>query len=438
MNAAHSAPRHVARSIITPVRFICFTALALVLGGCRDGTPPTGPRVQPDLRPSFATLTAATNGKIAFMSSRNGGSIYLMNPDGSGLAMLPTTPFPMLPDWSPDGSKLAFARNGEISVINADGSGETALTTNALATHPSWSGDGTELAFGTIRDGNDEIYIMNADGSGQTNLTNHPSSDTEPAWSPDGTKIAFRSDRTGTTQIFVMNADGTAPTMLTNFIGLNDGPSWSPDGTKIVWHGTVTGSHLWVMNADGSAQTRLTNTVAILNFLPAWSPDGTKIVFSRLFSGGDTDIYVINADGSGETQLTSGPDRDFAPAWQRVPLDSDGDGVLDGADLCPNTPSGASVDVDGCTPQQSLSQLIAQVTALASGGTLTSNQAAVLKTTLTAALASIADGNRTAACGQLGAFINKVQALVNSQTLSAPTGAALQAAASATRVQLGC
>lgn len=35
------------------------------------------------------------------------------------------------------------------------------------------------------------------------------------------------------------------------------------------------------------------------------------------------------------------------------PTDTDGDGVTDGADLCPNTPSGESVDSDGCSASQS-------------------------------------------------------------------------------------
>ena len=34
------------------------------------------------------------------------------------------------------------------------------------------------------------------------------------------------------------------------------------------------------------------------------------------------------------------------------PTDTDGDGVTDGADLCPNTPSGESVDSDGCSASQ--------------------------------------------------------------------------------------
>ena len=30
------------------------------------------------------------------------------------------------------------------------------------------------------------------------------------------------------------------------------------------------------------------------------------------------------------------------------PMDSDGDGVYDGLDQCPNSPAGATVDVNGC------------------------------------------------------------------------------------------
>jgi hypothetical protein len=191
------------------------------------------------------------------------------------------------------------------------------------------------------------------------------------------------------------------------------------------------------MNADGSAKTRLTSTVADLNVFPAWSPDGTKIAFTR-FGSGNADIYVINADGSGEMQLTSGPAADFTPAWQPLPVDSDDDGVPNASDLCPDTPAGASVDADGCIPQQRIGQVDALIDALVSDGTLTADQAAGLTDKLAAALASMSGGRRTAACGQLAAFINQVGALVNSGALSPQTGTDLRAAASATRVQIGC
>ena len=44
-------------------------------------------------------------------------------------------------------------------------------------------------------------------------------------------------------------------------------------------------------------------------------------------------------------------------------------------------------------------------------------------------MASLASGNKNAASGQLGAFVNQVKALVKSGRLSAANGAALTAAA---------
>lgn len=46
-----------------------------------------------------------------------------------------------------------------------------------------------------------------------------------------------------------------------------------------------------------------------------------------------------------------------APAPQR-PLDSDGDGVIDANDQCPDTPAGASVDADGCSKKLSRTESI--------------------------------------------------------------------------------
>jgi len=51
-----------------------------------------------------------TNGKIAFVSSRDGNfEIYAMNPDGSGQTRLTTNPATDFdPAWSPDGRRIAY------------------------------------------------------------------------------------------------------------------------------------------------------------------------------------------------------------------------------------------------------------------------------------------------------------------------------------------
>lgn len=47
--------------------------------------------------------------------------------------------------------------------------------------------------------------------------------------------------------------------------------------------------------------------------------------------------------------------------------DADGDGVLDGADLCAGTPIGSSVGVDGCPTPATFASALTEVTGLFNG-----------------------------------------------------------------------
>jgi Tol biopolymer transport system component len=108
------------------------------------------------------------------------------------------------PDWSPDGTKIAFRflphcdyDENRIRVVDADGSGLVDLATRSgvQGFSPSWSLDGTEIAFSGSRgqsDRSEGVYVMNADGSGAGRLTPKSFGEAQyPAWSPDGKRIAF-------------------------------------------------------------------------------------------------------------------------------------------------------------------------------------------------------------------------------------------------------
>ena len=64
------------------------------------------------------------------------------------------------------------------------------------------------------------------------------------------------------------------------------------------------------------------------------------------------DLRAIRTDETDQNDLMATLSLVFglgaAPAMVKAEMDSDGDGVLDGADFCPSTPAGAGVDGSGC------------------------------------------------------------------------------------------
>ncbi|PWT94311.1 MAG: hypothetical protein C5B55_02930 [Blastocatellia bacterium] len=90
------------------------------------------------------------------------------------------------------------------------------------------------------------------------------------------------------------------------------------------------------------------------------------------------------------------------------------------------------------TPAEGLSNLISQIQGLVSAGVLNQGQGNSLIVKLEAAQASIASGNSNAACNQVGAFINEVDALIKSGRLTSAQGLQLIGEAETILGGLGC
>ena len=280
---------------------------------------------------------------ILFESERSGNrEIWLMNPNGSNPVNLTNHPVEEYwPCWSPDGTRIAYCREGQIYGMNADGSGQINLTNNPRGSgFPVWSPAGTAIVYQS--DELSEIYVMDDDGAGQTNLTHNPGLDAWPSWSPDGSKIVFHADRelvigdmatySDNPDVYVMNADGTGETCLTSHPGRDWLAVWSPGGTKIAFQSDRDGAgEIYAMNPDGSGQVNLTSNPGADGW-PAWSPDGTKIAFQS-YRDGNAEIYVTNAEGSGVARLTSNAATDSGPSWSpdgtKIVFESDRDGNLE-------------------------------------------------------------------------------------------------------------
>jgi Tol biopolymer transport system component len=250
--------------------------------------------------------------------------------------------------WSPDGSKLAFARStsngGSIGlwVMDADGSKQRSLTEVASAQSPAWSPDGRQIAFAGHGPGTDHdtLFVMDADGSGAQEIRGLPVEALSPSWQPvleeptptppapgtkangvivfqsqDGDVYEVESDGSGLRELFPASRDITQI-------------AWALDGNLIAWAGAVDGGYgIYVSAPDGSDARRLTDGAN--DGWPAWSPDGTRIAFS---SSSDpdasrcsrdaewnlicrTDLYVMRADGSELARITSDPAPEYDPEW---------------------------------------------------------------------------------------------------------------------------
>ena len=257
-----------------------------------------------------------------------------MDADGGNQENLSNHPLDdMDPDWSPDGTKIAFVSNrnigvNQIYVMDADGTNQIRLTDGPRRKQdPDWSPDGQQIAFSVHLDlhrhvdleDDDElprIDVMDADGKNRATLVGQASA---PSWSPDGGQIAFVRG-----EIHVIGADGQGLERVTHdFLG-GRSPSFSPDGRRIAYYsGREEFHHIYVVGADGKNRVRLTHNQEH-HFHPTWSPDGGAIGYA--VSDDDplsAKIHLMTADGKYIKQLSKVRDvtddqPDFSPVGLAV------------------------------------------------------------------------------------------------------------------------
>jgi Tol biopolymer transport system component/DNA-binding winged helix-turn-helix (wHTH) protein len=298
-------------------------------------------------------------------SSSEPSSIFLLGLQSSARRKLTSPPRgttgDYYPAFSPDGTRLAFARAVSFSatdlyVLPVAGGQPTRLTFDGLTIDGlAWTSDGREIIFSSrrggsfnslwkigsrggtpervsafgedvispavSRDGNrlaytrqlDDMNIWNftldAGGSvtSKTPLIASTFRDSDPDYSPDGRRIAFTSGRNGSFGIWVSDSDGGNPRLL--FDGgayVTGSPRWSPDGRRIVFDtrahdpARVGNPSIWTVDADGGEPRRLS---AAGDVAPSWSHDGAWIYFASTRSG-DLQIWKLPSQGGAAIQVT--------------------------------------------------------------------------------------------------------------------------------------
>ena len=235
---------------------------------------------------------------------RNGGTPWRltesMPPEHGGMVYYHTF------DLSPDGQALAYygKSGGEegIFVVPTTG-GEPRLLgqpTNEMksATVPQWSPNGSQLAYA---DGNDLNVVVVA--SGQSRKLADMRYGWEPytlRWSPDGKFIAaFGMVKPGLNAVFVVPSSGGELRQLTSAEEYKEGLQWHPEGQRLTYQLSRLDSATQQAYMDGREPTLLVNAPDIWDYIGIWAPDGHRY----FFVGGPT-MYLYD-ESTGETTEVS-------------------------------------------------------------------------------------------------------------------------------------
>ncbi|HUE87143.1 MAG TPA: hypothetical protein VMO26_13795 [Vicinamibacterales bacterium] len=196
-------------------------------------TEATGRYIHPGFAPDGRRVAVSVRqGPGAFEDS--GADLWVLDLDRRTRNRLTFAQSNLLPIWSPDGSRIAFARGfaGRLDILSvaADGSSEPqALLVGGGAYPASWSGDGRTIAYAEQND----LWMLSLDGGPTSSLfLRTPFNESAPRFSPDGRWVAYTSDKTGQSEVYVRPFRDPGTEEIVSAGGGRE-PVWAHNGSEL-------------------------------------------------------------------------------------------------------------------------------------------------------------------------------------------------------------
>jgi Tol biopolymer transport system component len=318
--------------------------------------------------------TPAVSPQIVFMTPVGSalvpgpGAIYeiaVINLDGSGFRQLTNDgKFKFLPRYSPDGTRLVYAKYSagqygspdaayDLAVYDLARGAETVITNDGHAQWATWSPDGSRISYLTQLQGG-TLWTIAPDGSNPQKVASPSGAINDlqwgdPSWSMDDWILfVVLQNVNGCVKVRIdkIRPDGSSRTQVTDggpncsVAGAEPSgdadPGWSAD-SKTIYSSLgfpvppangpgATERKLYAVSSDawypGKPETDLSlpSEPSCIEGVPRGSPDGQHILLFRLCFDTATPkggIYVTDTAGSYRTFITPGFGADWAPRLER-------------------------------------------------------------------------------------------------------------------------
>lgn len=226
------------------------------------------------------------------------------------------------PEFSPDGSRIAFVSGRGYSassehgnelqsvyVMDADGRNERRLTTDHDDTEPTWSPDGSRIAFvRSLPSSTDQQLVVVAVDSGEDTVVVTGSIWWEVAWLSDD-ELAYTEWGSGPTfDVRRVGREGGPSQVLVADLPF-EGPVWSPDRSKFAFSAAYPEQGVRVADVASGEVSAVPESDTQVAVALIWTADD-YLLFSQNTTGPTFDIAASRGGSEQPVVLSSG--------WQKL------------------------------------------------------------------------------------------------------------------------
>ena len=240
--------------------------------------------------------------------------------------------FPYSLSWSPDQTKICYARNLLVSdgateelglflicVFSLTDNRESILTHEGMNHAPKWSPAGGFIAFASRRESmtwlskqnlwHENLWVVDDKTfrpfkplTKESNLLHFFAW----CWSDDGRYIFYcrRTEKYGNGELCIINPITSEEKVLSSGYRISSYPCWSPDGTRIFFSDRRNPINAYILFLDSDV-IRPIFEIGSDNYIaqPKWSPDARKIAFYKLDENKRWDIWSVDSDGNNPSKI---------------------------------------------------------------------------------------------------------------------------------------